>query len=155
MPRKTTCPHLSGYAGCWLEVPSTRPSIVWPRPAEDPANVPNKPEHASDKLVSFTPTQKNTAKNQTRAARTGLRASHPTVKVGRSHPQLEARFTPPSGSRYGNTRLVKLTWQDLVRSFQDRSVYRNILPSSNTTRIPYVCLVHTTTRLKSRSVRSR
>ena len=23
MPRRTTCPHLSGYTGCWLEVPST------------------------------------------------------------------------------------------------------------------------------------
>ena len=23
MPRRKTCPHLSGYTGCWLEVPST------------------------------------------------------------------------------------------------------------------------------------
>ena len=23
VPRRTTCPHLSGYTGCWLEVPST------------------------------------------------------------------------------------------------------------------------------------
>ena len=23
VPRRTTCPYLSGYTGCWLEVPST------------------------------------------------------------------------------------------------------------------------------------
>ena len=23
VPRRTTCPHISGYTGCWLEVPST------------------------------------------------------------------------------------------------------------------------------------
>ena len=26
VPRRTTCPHLSGYTGCWLEVPSTTAS---------------------------------------------------------------------------------------------------------------------------------
>ena len=26
--RRTTCPHLSGYTGCWLEVPSTTESFL-------------------------------------------------------------------------------------------------------------------------------
>ena len=53
-----------GRAPHWLVVSSGScpPSFVQD-PQKTPANVANKPEHASDKLVSFTPTQKNTAKN--------------------------------------------------------------------------------------------
>ena len=28
VPRKTTCPHLSGYISCWLEVPSTTDKLL-------------------------------------------------------------------------------------------------------------------------------
>ena len=53
-----------GRAQRWLVVSSGScpPSFVH-IPQKIPANVANKSEHASDKLVSFTPTQKNTAKN--------------------------------------------------------------------------------------------
>ena len=53
-----------GQAPRWLVASSGScpPSFVQD-PQKTPANVANKPEQASDKLVSFTPTQKNTAKN--------------------------------------------------------------------------------------------
>ena len=53
-----------GRAPRWLAVSSGScpPSFVQD-PQKTPANVANKPEHASDKLVSFKPKQKNTAKN--------------------------------------------------------------------------------------------
>ena len=51
-----------GRAPGWLVVSSgSCPPSFSQDPQKIPANVANKPEHSSDKLVSFTPTQKNTA----------------------------------------------------------------------------------------------
>ena len=53
-----------GRAPLWLVVSSgSCPPSFFQNPRRIPANVANKLEHASDELVSFTPTQKNTSKN--------------------------------------------------------------------------------------------